>query len=316
VKGKSGLKMTLVLSVNRPKTIWMLVDRRLSYRGRPPKDDARKLMHLETTDGDAILGYAGPGATARGNEPADWMSNVLRGRNVTLEQSLGFIADAMKRELPKHLIHLRQIALPAHQIIVPSFVNGVPQLYSIDLVLDLRGGKSHFSYTRHRVDGAFRKNDSIPRIALGGSGGVFLLRRPKEWVRPLLRAVRAHDADKISALRVADELARINLDVASKIPGQSVGPNCIVKWQYRKEGTRNGGGGHQSYTGLVRDAAGPGYPTITRGTDLNALIEVMLPRIMKNFEALRIGGPDRELDTESINAQLAKLPHQPDERLR
>jgi hypothetical protein len=139
--------MTLVLSVNGPETIWMLVDRRLSYRGRPPKDDACKLMYLETIDGDAILGYAGLGATALGNEPAYWMSNVLRGRNDTLEQSLGFIANAMKTQLPRHLIHLRHLALPAHHVIVPAFVNGVPELYSIDLVLDLRQGRSHFRYT-------------------------------------------------------------------------------------------------------------------------------------------------------------------------
>ena len=70
--------MTLVLTVNGPETIWLLADRRLSYEGRSPKDDARKVMFLETTDGVAILGYAGLGATARGTEPADWMSAVLR----------------------------------------------------------------------------------------------------------------------------------------------------------------------------------------------------------------------------------------------
>ena len=50
----------------------MLGDRRLSYQGRPPKEDGRKMMFLETTDGVAILGYAGLGATAKGTEPADW----------------------------------------------------------------------------------------------------------------------------------------------------------------------------------------------------------------------------------------------------
>lgn len=52
------------------------------------KDDARKVMIPETTDAVAILGYAGLGATALGTEPADWMSNVLRGQNLPLEQSL------------------------------------------------------------------------------------------------------------------------------------------------------------------------------------------------------------------------------------
>ena len=42
-------------------------------------------------------GTAGLGETAQGTEPADWMSAVLRGRRLSLEQSLGVIADASKR---------------------------------------------------------------------------------------------------------------------------------------------------------------------------------------------------------------------------
>jgi hypothetical protein len=57
-------------------------------------------MFLETTDGVAILGYAGLGATAGGTEPADWMAAVLRCRNFPLEQSLGILADAMKAQMP------------------------------------------------------------------------------------------------------------------------------------------------------------------------------------------------------------------------
>jgi hypothetical protein len=54
---------------------------------------------------------------------------------------------------------------------------------------------------------------------------------------------------------------------------------------------------------------------MTRGTDLNALVRVMIPHFMKSFEALRTGSGDREMDKESINAELAKLPHHPDEEL-
>jgi hypothetical protein len=86
--------VTLIVTVNGPESNWLLADRRLSYWGRPPKDDARKIMFLETTDGVAILGYAGLGATVLGTEPADWMSAVLHGRNLPLEQSLGVITDA------------------------------------------------------------------------------------------------------------------------------------------------------------------------------------------------------------------------------
>ena len=66
--------MTLVLSVVGPESVWTVADRRLTDRGRVVREDARKIMFLETTDGVAILAYAGLGATARGTEPADWMS--------------------------------------------------------------------------------------------------------------------------------------------------------------------------------------------------------------------------------------------------
>lgn len=73
--------MTLVLTVTGRESVWLVADRRLSYIGNRYRDDARKVMFLDTTDGVAILGYAGLGTTALGTEPADWMSAVLRGRN-------------------------------------------------------------------------------------------------------------------------------------------------------------------------------------------------------------------------------------------
>ena len=94
--------MTLVATINGPETIWVLADRRLSSGSRVVREDARKVMFLEATDGVAILGYCGLGATGQGNEPSNWMSAVLRGRNLPLEQSLGVIADAMKEQFPRH----------------------------------------------------------------------------------------------------------------------------------------------------------------------------------------------------------------------
>jgi hypothetical protein len=73
--------MTLVLSVPSRDYLWVVVDRRLSYGGRrPPVSDAVKIMDLETTDGRGLLAYAGLGAMARGTQPSEWMSAVLRGR--------------------------------------------------------------------------------------------------------------------------------------------------------------------------------------------------------------------------------------------
>ena len=106
-------------------------------------------MFLETTDGVAILGYAGLGATALGTEPADWMSAVLRGRNFTLEQSLGTLADAMKNQLPRHMVLMP--GAPAHNVFVPAFVGEDARLYTIDLVFASDRKSYQFRYTRHVV---------------------------------------------------------------------------------------------------------------------------------------------------------------------
>ena len=114
--------MTLVVAVNSPDTMWLMADRRLTYAGRAPRDDARKITLLDTEDGCAILGYAGLGATSAGTEPSDWMARVLRGRNFTLEQSLATLADAAKRELGRHLS--KMTGSPEHHIVACASVNG------------------------------------------------------------------------------------------------------------------------------------------------------------------------------------------------
>ena len=41
--------MTLIVAAVGPESLWLLADRRLSYVRRPPRDDATKIMILETT---------------------------------------------------------------------------------------------------------------------------------------------------------------------------------------------------------------------------------------------------------------------------
>ena len=140
--------MTLVVAATSKKSIWLMTDRRLYYHGRKPKDDARKVLVLNSTDGLALLGYAGLGATAMGTEPSDWMAQVLRGRKLPLEQSLSVLAGAVQARLPRHLDSLAGVGAPAHNIIVSAFHNGEPKLYTIDL-LRPRGSNAYaFRYTR------------------------------------------------------------------------------------------------------------------------------------------------------------------------
>jgi hypothetical protein len=78
--------VTLILTVNGRETIWLFADRRLSYERQKPKDDARKILCLDTDDGVAILGYAGLGATtpieADQAMVASFLDKALRSRNV------------------------------------------------------------------------------------------------------------------------------------------------------------------------------------------------------------------------------------------
>lgn len=201
--------MTLVLAVTSRKSIWMLTDRRLSYRNRPPRDDARKVMCLETIDALAILGYAGLGSTALGTEPGDWMVRVLRGRNLTLEKSLVVLADAVRAKLPRHLAALPTSPVQAHHIIIPAFVDSEPRLYSIDVVRSRNHSQYSFRCARHVTGRQLSARHTTPRVAVGGSGAIHL---PGDlrWGRELLRAVAAHDAGRISARAAASVFARLN----------------------------------------------------------------------------------------------------------
>ncbi|MDX2074650.1 MAG: hypothetical protein SFX19_09870 [Alphaproteobacteria bacterium] len=294
--------MTFILGVMSKHTVWLLADRRLSWENRPPRDDARKVMSIKTSDAVAILGYAGLGETAQGTEPSDWMSRVLRGRNWTLEQSLGAIAGSMQKELPRHLQGLNPEGFSAHHVIALAFVKNIPRLYSIDLELSPDRKKQFFRYTRHECN-APPTAPRPPRIVLAGSGGSYATRFRTLWKREILRLVNAHDEGKISARAVADHLALLNHEVHSIDP--FTGPNCIVMWSYRKDGFYKGGGGHEFYIGMKR-AQSPFIPSIVNGIDMQALGQEMLAQ-MRECGHVR---PDK------INALLAGLPHFPDEGLR
>jgi hypothetical protein len=189
---------------------------------RTLRDDARKVMFLQTTDGVAILGYAGLGATAKGTEPADWMSAVLRGLNLPLEQSLSVLANAMKAQFPRHMARLPSGM--THNVAIPAIVGEEVRLYAI-LPPDGKG----LSYRPTRVVG--RTPTRTPRLGVEGSGLRYLL-RDRKWIRPLLRVVKAFDRDQISAYTVADHLAKLNYEVHLK--DKTVGPNCIIACRHRE----------------------------------------------------------------------------------
>jgi hypothetical protein len=273
------------------------------------------MLLIETQDGVAILGYAGLGSTAAGTEPADWINSVIRGRNLPLENCLGEIAVALQRQFPKHLLKLPTKYGAAHSIVAPAFVNGEARLYSIDLVFASDRKAYSFRYTRHVAGLETSCPRRTPRIALAGSGSLFL-ERDRQWKRQLLKLTRACDAQRVEPKIVADFLASLNSKVCLSMDDNSVGPRSIVVWRHRKESTRKGGGGHQFYNGNTREAASGMLPTVSNGMDIQAIVQSIMPFIMSPISEHKEHGIAKDIDLDGINASLAKLPDKPDETLK
>ena len=291
--------MTLVVAMNGRESVWMVTDRRLcSTKGRLLRDDARKMMAVETTDGVAILGYAGLGATARGIEPSDWMSAVLRSRNLTLEQALSVLTDAMTRQFPRHCGKFN------HDVLVTAIVGKEVRFYTINPNHDV-------PYIRW----TYEQSTRTARFGLGGSGGLYLYRQDKRWRRRLLRLVAAYDREQVSPYAVADELASLNYRV--HLSDNSVGPNCIVAWRNRKGGVHKGGGGDQFYIGTTKDPKPlPLLPIIAGGFDIPAYHSALFPVVRDALtKSIRERRPV-EVDENKLREKLALLPKEPDEHLR
>jgi hypothetical protein len=203
--------MTLILAAITRESIWMLADRRLSIAGRRPKDYACKIMILETTDGVALLGYAGLGATVLGTQPADWMSNVLRGINLPVEQSLGILAAAAKKRLPTHMVHMPGKDV-SHNIIVPALLGTRNRLFSIDLAISPSRRRGAWRFVNYNLEHGTDKTPVTPRLALGGTGRAYLHGK-RHWIRQLSRLLRASDRLAVSPSFVADHLAKLNHEV-------------------------------------------------------------------------------------------------------
>ena len=291
------------------------------------RDDAQKITFLSTTDGVAILAYSGLGSTVRGTQPADWMGSVLRGRNWPLEQALGALADALKRELPQHLVGVG-LHRPSHHVLVSGFVNNQPRSYAIELVIspDRTGGAFRFV----RCFRTTKQGLQLPlRFSITGSGAAILtktgpgavtLAGGASWRRHVLRLVKAYDHHRVSAETVADALAEVNYQVSQRLTDGTVGPRCIVAWRNRPKGVHKGGGAHRNYTGTVCDRITEKtflqLPTISNGMDLRAIIETAMPHMLRHLDNLRAGDASAPMDGNAINADLSRLPETPDEQLR
>lgn len=301
--------MTLIVAATSPESIWMLADRRLSSCGRAPDDTGIKLMCLEATDGLGILGYTGLGRTSAGMEPSEWMGNVLRGRKLSLEASVLVIAEAVRRQFPKHLTRPPGQPTLEHRITVPAFLGDEPRLYEIILEASADGEGCSPKCLRHQMP-----HGGASRVLVCGSGAP-RLQRDTSWCRELIRFIRHCDDGRISSRRVADYLACLNMQVSNKV--DSVGPQCIVVWRNRRDGAHHSGGGHQFYTGVDRDATSVSLPTIGGSLPIHEIVKVLFPHIRKAAEPFLRGEEEklRDLDHDAITEELDKIRTEPDETL-
>jgi len=300
--------MTFVATITSRRTIWMVADRRLTVGDRPVTDNAVKIFALNTSDGTALIGYAGLGRTINGMQPSEWMSNVLRGRNWPMNTSMKAIADAMTREVPRHLARARGAC--EHVIVAPAFVNNRPRLYGTGLKVDSRGiptSAFHVLLVRDATT-------AWPhRMTFSGSGSKKVKHNEKH--RALLRLANAYDAGKIFPTAVADKLAELSFNVSRE--DKFTGPKSIVAWRSINKGSMKGGsGGHHFYDGLTRETDTPALPSIGHGLDVaalaNAIWQYHTPRSVAALE----GKPALPNDPYELRRLTEGLPSGPDEELR
>lgn len=301
--------MTLVFSCFGKKTVWLAADRRLTFTGPKYRDDAHKVVALETVDGIALIGYAGLGTTGQGVEPSDWIVRVLRGRNAPLEVSLKFLARAAKEQLP---LHLGPLGVGTHVFVASAFLKGVPVHYTVALVRKPDTPNYELQLVR-QVATLPNGRHQAPRFHAAGSGSEALY-RDRRWLRLLLCLVRRHEEGRLSNDTVAREFARVIEHIASVEP--TVGAKSIVAW---RGGVR--GGGQFFFDGVAVDGKEAVFvPTVTRGVDLHAKLKVLTEHCLPQLERYRAkgqGAPTSEpiSGLDELNAKLRGLPDSPDESL-
>ncbi|WP_460807923.1 hypothetical protein [Nocardioides salsibiostraticola] len=235
--------MTFALSLVSQKTIWLVVDRRISWDAGPPKDIGVKAMTVEASDGVVMLGYAGLGLTAGGTQPSSWMCNVLRGRNLSVEGCLFALAHEMQQHLRPH------VASRWNQIVAaPAIVDGECRSYVIGL-----SDNGRVAFQRLHVRGLGRRDRLArvsPRAVYTGTGGGWLSKQRSRRVmlRELYSLAGKHDLGKASHFVVADRLAIFNSLASEKEPA-TVGPTCYVLWRRMSD---TSGWEQQNYRGTDR----------------------------------------------------------------
>lgn len=296
--------MTFVFTVSTSRTAWLLVDRRLSWRGRPPDDTGKKLIGVDAVDGKVLIGYCGLGKTSLGTEPSEWMARTLRGVNLPLEQMLEALCAAAERRLPRFVNEIGGY----HVMIAAGFRNGEPRTY----VIEVAGGRTPKVTLVWRTWKVYQEfGQRGPFFASGGSGAVALKKQRSIRSTSAIHVLRAYERGTIKPLTVARYLARWNMAAAAADTSHRVSKRCIVAYRLR-----DGGGGHYCFNGYElerpQDAR---FPVLSNGDDIGDIADVSLKHLLPIVAAHRNKRPIPEIDRAAIDADLAALPTEPDDRL-
>lgn len=302
--------MTLALTVIGRETIWVVVDRRLSYQDGTFRDNASKVMALHADDGAGFLIYAGLGATARGTEPSAWMSATLRGQGWLFENALGRIAEAANAQLPSHL---KDLPGGRHVVLAPMFYNdGRARMFGIENLVNATGQHASAFVTVNRTADP---TSPTARIATVGSGAFTLVRNShfSNVQRSLHSLIKNNDEGKVSDSTVAARLAKLCFQVHQRTTDGTVGPRSIVAW-HRRPGSKLPGGGAAFYDGLdLEDNFRNSFPMLMAGLDVQAMSSVMFEdawgRIERGLDPLVLNNLD-------LQRKLSEISHDPDDRLR
>lgn len=300
--------MTLVVAATTRRTAWLMTDRRLTFKDRPPTDDAIKLVSLQCTDGVALIGYAGLGSTVAGTKVADWVNGVLVGRNWPLEGALSALASAGAKALPPHLQRLRPGSPWVHNFVVPAFKGGEARIYSIDFAGAGTGGRWSHRYTSHVFHRNGRPQGRPPRMTCAGSGAKLASLREHAPLRgKILALMHRFDAGRVAADDVFRAFAELNHAVSQLEP--TVGSRCVITYRNTPQG-----GSHAFFDSVTHEiTCGDRIPQIAHGMDIQEFVAAALP-VMRLPRSPGDAMPP--IDVEAMNRALANLTNKPRDDLR
>ena len=271
-------KMTLILTAQHGRSLWMMADRRLSCENKKVTDKACKLTVVSGIGFEAIFGYSGLGRTKYKNEPSEWMKNVVSGYNGDLQGILNLLKTAMEAQLPRHLTHGLH-----HSTMVGAIQGQKIRTFCLSILNDKSEPKVE---QKELIVSGNPKPNTYYTVSAVGSGSDYYTELFGNG-EDLGKIIYQYDEGKVSALEVADYFAKINFDVFSLMRSRgnnSVGRNCMVMWKNTLEKTEKEGGGFQFYSNLNRSQQDCKIPTVLKGMDLNVLIEGLLPSMERGME--------------------------------